>query len=181
MASVSFFKARQYHVGMARVHLEQNERVLAEFHPHWLVISGPILLTVLLALGAIGLFSVPNSFVSEDIAPWAIIIPGVFALWAAYRVVLWRSNRWVVTNLRLVDEYGVFRVTHRDTPLHKIQSISYSQSVLGRILRFGDARVQTAADQGDSDIRMVARPGALKSIIFRAQDGRNESDLPSGT
>jgi uncharacterized membrane protein YdbT with pleckstrin-like domain len=154
---------------VAREELEHNEELLAEFRPHWVTILAPISITLLLILGAIGLFAIPNDFVSETIAPWSLIIPGLFALWAAYRIVLWRSDRWRVTNRRLIDRYGVFNIIHRDTPLHKIQSISYRQSVLGRILNFGNARVQTAADQGDSDLRMVAHPGDLKAVIFRAQ------------
>ena len=168
-SAVSSGVLRQYCVGMAKGELEPNEEIEAECRPHWLTILGPVSITVLLVLGATGLFAVPNDVVSGTIAPWALIVPGVFALWTIYRIVLWRSDRWRVTNLRLIDQSGVFNITHRDTPLHKIQSISYRQSVLGRILNFGNARVQTAADQGDSDLHLVAHPGDLKAVIFRAQ------------
>ena len=79
-------------------------------------------------------------------------------------------NIWGVTNLRVIDENGVFTITAKESPLDKINNVSYQQSVMGRIFNYGDVQIQTAAELGETIYPLVHQPRKLKDAITTAQE-----------
>jgi uncharacterized membrane protein YdbT with pleckstrin-like domain len=75
-----------------------------------------------------------------------------------------------VTNLRVIDEQGIFRRYSKESPLDKINNLSYDQSLLGRIMNYGDVEIQTAAEKGATIYRRVAKPKKLKETIAHYRD-----------
>jgi uncharacterized membrane protein YdbT with pleckstrin-like domain len=78
-------------------------------------------------------------------------------------------NIWVVTNYRVIDEAGLLNHYAKESPLEKINNVSYDQSIWGRILNFGHVEIQTAAEIGATDYYNVHRPKTLKDTITLAQ------------
>lgn len=150
-----------------RTHLKNDENVLFEVRQHYisllpasLVVLGALLVPLYLKRWDWCLWSVPCSF-------------GYFLYcWLAREV-----NIWAVTNRRVIDEWGLLSNNSKESPLEKINNVNYSQSILGRILGFGNVIIQTAATYGDSIVKNVEHPKELQETIVQARDQFTEAKM----
>ncbi|HEV8515658.1 MAG TPA: PH domain-containing protein [Cyclobacteriaceae bacterium] len=140
-----------------RTSLKNNEHIILETRLHWLTLAIPFLVTVVPA--ALLLVYLPKYW----------YIDFVFILYFLFKVYERRSNLWVVTNLRIIDEEGVFSRYSKESPLDKINNVSSHQSVMGSIFGFGDIEIQTGAEAGATIYRFVASPNKLRDAITTAQ------------
>jgi len=101
---------------------------------------------------------------------WTFILLIVALLWLAYKMMERNHNIWVVTNLRIIDEEGIFNVSTKESPLDKINNVSYSASIFGRIFGYGNVEIQTAAETGSTVYYMVESPRELKDVITQMQE-----------
>ena len=85
------------------------------------------------------------------------------------RYYTWKVNIWVVTNYRVVDEAGLLSHYAKESPLDKINNVSYDQSIAGRLFNYGHVEIQTAAEVGATDYYNVNHPKRLKDTITAAQ------------
>jgi membrane protein YdbS with pleckstrin-like domain len=104
-----------------------------------------------------------------------LYIPAAFVvLLAIYRIYERKYNIWAVTNLRVIDESGVFKLFSKESPLDKINNVSYSQGLLGRILGYGNVAIQTAAGYGTTTYVGVENPRRLKDTITTMQENQRK-------
>lgn len=89
-----------------------------------------------------------------------------------YRYYDWKADIWAVTNARIINVWGVFARNVKESPLDKINNVSFNQSFLGLVLCFGDVEVQTAAEQGVALIKFIKDPELLQTTIVRCQDNK---------
>lgn len=146
-----------------RTQLKKDEKLLVVIRHHWLTLILPfvawILLTVLLFI-----------FLKEDNTKIALIISFVTVLYPLYLYLEWKHDIWAVTNMRVVDESGLFTRYSKESPLDKINNVEYTQSLLGRMFGFGDVEIQTAAELGNTEYTMIHQPKLLKDTITHAQE-----------
>jgi uncharacterized membrane protein YdbT with pleckstrin-like domain len=141
-----------------KTQLKKNEKVILLTKPHWLTLVGPTLITLIpLILGFI-------------IGGIGIFIGMVFILYFIYKVIERNNNLWVVTNLRVIDEFGVFSNNSKESTLEKINNVSYSQSFWGKILGYGNVQIQTAAEIGSTTYFSVENPKKLRDSITQMQE-----------
>jgi hypothetical protein len=57
----------------------------------------------------------------------------------------------------------------KESPLEKINNVSYDQTLWGRLLNFGHVEIQTAAQVGATNYYNVYHPRRLKDTITQAQ------------
>jgi uncharacterized membrane protein YdbT with pleckstrin-like domain len=102
------------------------------------------------------------------------VIAGVGILYFLLRYFTWKVNIWVVTNFRVIDESGLLSHYAKESPLEKINNVSYDQTLMGRLCNYGHVEIQTAAEIGATDYFNVNHPRKLKDTITAAQsDHRN--------
>jgi uncharacterized membrane protein YdbT with pleckstrin-like domain len=79
-----------------------------------------------------------------------------------------KATVWVVTNVRVIQESGVLSHRTSEFPLDKINNIDYEQSLLGRVFKYGDVTLQTAAEFGASKMTFIADPKTLKDAVTKS-------------
>ena len=79
----------------------------------------------------------------------------------------------------MIDEFGVFTLNSKESPLDKINNVSYNQTIWGRILGYGDVQIQTAAEIGSTTYRMVEKPEKLKDTITLMQEEYKKFQISS--
>ena len=89
----------------------------------------------------------------------------VFA-WTGFRYI---GREYVLTNRRVVQVEGVLTRSATDSSLEKIDDAVVRQSVLGRMLDYGDLTVVTASDSAIRRMRMVRSPVAFKRAMLDAR------------
>jgi uncharacterized membrane protein YdbT with pleckstrin-like domain len=150
-----------------RTKLKQDENVVLVIRPHWILLFWPVFFTV--AALAAGIL----------IGGYGYIIPLAFICYAWYKIVERNKNLWAVTDLRIIDEYGVFSHNSKESPLDKINNVSYNQTFWGRILGYGNVQIQTAAEIGSTTYYNVEKPKELKDTITQMQEDYKKSQIYS--
>lgn len=151
-----------------KTQLKKDEKIILETKLHWLTMVVPFLI---LAAGAIiGVLLMHHS------GYW-LLITLVAAIYFFYKMVERNNNIWAVTNLRIIDEYGVFSNNSKESPLDKINNVTYNQSFWGKIFGFGNVQIQTAAEIGSTTYSAVEDPKKLKDAITRMQEEYKENQI----
>jgi uncharacterized membrane protein YdbT with pleckstrin-like domain len=167
-----------------RTKLRDGERKIFETRAHWITVAKPFLVFLLAAVLLILSFAlIKERTAIGQAARWACgVILAAAGLNFGYREWFRRRDIWAVTNLRVVDEQGIFRRYSKESPLDKINNLSYDQSLSGRIMNYGDVEIQTAAEDGATIYRKVAKPKQLKEAIahYRDEYGRELQQIHAG-
>jgi len=148
-----------------RTKLRDGEEPRFLVRRHWIIFARPMAaIAVTLSL----LYGIRTHGWDEfmDVALWAAM--GAVC-WAVYTYLDWKTNVWAVTSERVIDEWGIISRNAKESPLDRINNVSYTQSIIGRILGFGDVEIQTAASEGSTMNRMVNSPKLLQEAITKAQ------------
>lgn len=155
-----------------RTSLRKDEQLLFETRKHWFFLIIPTLITLALIFLPIYLYTR-----LEESQQWYLIVPVLGVLYFLFRYYSWKNDLWAVTNNRVIDESGVFTINSKESPIDKINNVSYRQSVIGRILGYGDVQIQTAAEMGETSYTSISHPKKLKEALSNAQEIYKESQL----
>jgi len=158
-----------------RTELKGQERKVLEIRKHWLVLVKPLLFLCLFVLITTIFYSASSE--SRTAGNILALVTLVIAVYFVYRIYERKFNIWAVTNLRVIDEYGVFSHNAKESPLDKINNISYRQSLFGRIFNYGDVQIQTAAELGSTTFKFVTSPRLLKDTVTRHQDEYRQTQI----
>lgn len=155
-----------------RTNLKQNEKIIFKTQHHWIVLLQPFLISVILYGFIILLYAL-----IEGMSIWIPIFGLSSFLYFFYKYMERKYDIWVVTNLRIIDEQGLFSITAKESPLEKINNVTYHQSLTGRMFKFGDIEIQTAAEMGATTYYKIARPNQLKDAITTAQEEYKQNSM----
>lgn len=151
-----------------RTPLQKDEKILLVTHRSWLQLVLPAFLVL---VGFVAAYFIGFIEYWGWIAAVAGLIYFGFAYWN------WSVDIWVVTNLRVIDETGLLNHYAKESPLEKINNVSYDQTIWGRIFNYGHVEIQTAAELGATDYHHVHQPKRLKDTITLAQSEYKNTQL----
>lgn len=145
-----------------RTKLKADEKIILTTKRHWYPsLFYPMILSFLLVFIGIVMGSERSFY-------YLIAAGGIF--YAVYKIYYRHKDIWVVTNLRVIDEFGLFNHYAFESPLDKINNISFSQTLWGRQLGYGNVMIQTAANRGATTYLGVENPNELKDCITTMQE-----------
>jgi uncharacterized membrane protein YdbT with pleckstrin-like domain len=154
-------------VGYVERHLLPDERVLYKTRLHWVLYLRAMLLTLVGVALAVLLRQVAEP-------PWAWYVGAALAvagaLWWLVRWVELRTSEFAVTSMRLIFKVGLVARYTTELLLAKVESISVTQGLLGRMLNYGDL--------------IVTGTGGAREVFARVHDPvgfRNEVQRASAT
>lgn len=165
---------------------EKEEEVVLFLRQHLVVLLGPALLVMLLALSPVILFpllfqfltppiDVPINYIIVGTAFWYVVTFG-FGLMSFLR---WFFNIYVVTDKRIVDIDFIHLLYKEfsEARLDKIQDISYKSSgIFSVFFNYGDAYVQTAGgDMPNIEFLAVPMPAKVVETISELLERQNQS------
>jgi uncharacterized membrane protein YdbT with pleckstrin-like domain len=144
--------------------LQPGEKVLYSTNAHWIFYL-PAIAAWLLAL--ILLF-LSRSAVTESVILLCLSASAVAAIAALYWSAKAWFHRWTtetdVTNLRVVHKTGFITRKTFEMSLDKVESVDVNQSILGRILNYGNVTVR-GVGEGAETITTIASPLDFRNHI----------------
>lgn len=155
-----------------RTSLKQNEKIIFKTQHHWIVLLQPFFISLVI----FALFILYYSVVTNA-SIWILVIGLLSFLYFGFKYLERKYDIWVVTNLRIIDEQGLFSISAKESPLEKINNVTYHQSLTGRMFKFGDIEIQTAAEMGATTYYKIARPNQLKDAITTAQEEYKQNSI----
>jgi uncharacterized membrane protein YdbT with pleckstrin-like domain len=144
--------------------LQPGERVLYSTNAHWIFYMPSIAAWIV----ALFLFLLSRQTTTESIILLCLAASAVVALVALYWTLRAWFHRWTtetdVTNMRVVHKTGFIKRRTFEMSLDKVESVDVNQSILGRILNYGDVTVR-GVGEGAETIDTIASPLEFRNHI----------------
>ncbi|GIJ70285.1 PH domain-containing protein [Virgisporangium ochraceum] len=125
--------------------LTTDEEVVLHLRPHWRRLVAPVgwLLLVLAAVvGGLVIWGGTGALVI------AVLGVGLLMWVALWPYLEWRTTHYVFTTERVLYREGVLARRGRDIPLARINDVSFSHSLLERMLGSGTMTIESAGERG---------------------------------
>lgn len=159
--------------------LGERENILLVTHQHWFELLRAILFEILLIIATIVAVTViyyfwlptPITFVGYAL----ILIPVISML---KDIFAYSNHKYVVTNRRVIQIFGVFNKNVTDSSLEKVNDVKMDQSVMGRLFNFGDIEILTASELGINRFTFIGNPIQFKTAMLDAKFELEEKQLP---
>jgi uncharacterized membrane protein YdbT with pleckstrin-like domain len=144
--------------------LQPGEKVLYSTNVHWIFYLPAIGAWIV----AVALLVLTRMTLNENLVLLCLASSAVVALAALYWSMKAWFHRWItetdVTNLRVVHKTGFIKRRTFEMSLDKVESVDVNQSILGRILNFGDVTI-LGVGEGKETIKTIASPLAFRNYI----------------
>jgi hypothetical protein len=161
----------------------KSEQIVRTTRQHWIAVVGSLLVNgfFILVLWGIGiaLMMLPLPIPKQlSWAPLAVmVVLSLFPWWRLFSDWLhWWNDMYVVTNRRIIQIQGVINKHVIDSSLEKINDLVLNQSMLGRMLNYGDLEILTGSEIGVNLLRRIADPVRFKTEMLNQKEGMGEID-----
>ena len=144
--------------------LQPGEKVLYSTNAHWIFYL-PALAAWIVALA---FFILSRNTLNQSLMLVWLSLAVITGLAALYWTLTGWFHRWTtetdVTNLRVVHKTGFIKRRTFEMSLDKVESVDVNQSILGRILNYGDVTVR-GVGEGFETIQTIASPLEFRNHI----------------
>ena len=144
--------------------LQPGEKVLYSTNAHWIFYLPAIAAWIVAA----ALLVLSRATTTEGIVLLCLSAAAVVAIAALYWTARAWFHRWTtetdVTNLRVVHKTGFIKRRTFEMSLDKVESVDVNQSILGRLLNFGDVTI-LGVGEGKETISTIASPLEFRNFI----------------
>ncbi len=151
-------------MGYVERHLLPNERVIYKTKLHWVLFLKPALVTLLglaitVALGALTQV--------EWLWYLSLLVIAAGLVWGAIQAVELVTSEFAVTTTRLIFKVGLIGRYTMELLLGKVESIGVQQTLVGRLLNYGDL-VVTGTGGAREVFRRVHDPIGFRNHVQQA-------------
>jgi uncharacterized membrane protein YdbT with pleckstrin-like domain len=151
--------------------LQPGEKVLYSTNAHWIFYFPAIVAWIVAAV----ILVLSRVTASQGVELFCLAASAVVALAALYWTLTAWFHRWTtetdVTNMRVVHKEGFIQRRTFEMSLDKVESVDVNQSILGRLLNYGDVTI-LGVGEGRETIRMISAPLAFRSYITARHEQR---------
>ena len=160
------------------------ERSVLVLHPHWKVLVGPVFLGTLVLAAAIAVaVAIPAGTHAGTGRLADLVVAVVLLVFVVVRPLLrWKTTTYELTTRRLRVREGIVARRGRDIPLARVSDVSFTRSLLDRLVGAGRLVVESPGEHGQivlTDIPQVERVQAiLFDLVEQEQHGAAQDDRP---
>jgi uncharacterized membrane protein YdbT with pleckstrin-like domain len=144
--------------------LQPGEKVLYSTNAHWMF----YLPAIAAWIAALVLLILSRTTITESVILLCLSASAIVAIAALYWTLRAWFHRWTtetdVTNLRVVHKTGFIKRRTFEMALDKVESVDVNQSILGRLLNYGDVTI-LGVGEGRETITTIAAPLAFRNSI----------------
>lgn len=159
-------------MGYPKKLLSQGEEIVKEFRPHWRMLVIPFGWTALLIAAVVLTWIFPPDRAWFD---WGVtgIAAVAWVVLGLYPLVSWFFTLYVLTNERLIHRSGIFARRGLEIPLEQINDLTFTQTILERVLHSGDLLIESAGTQGQSELSNIPEPEEFHSLLYKVREQRS--------
>lgn len=152
-------------MGFSTKHFNHDEVLVLDLHPHWWRFVKPVVVIIATLAALANTHRIPNNFLSD----LALIIAQVFTALAVLNLVLqtlkWYRTHFVLTSQRVIFQSGVIARSRIEISLHKINLVTFHQSIFERLINAGDIIIESGAEDGMETFTDVRDPQNVQAYI----------------
>lgn len=165
-------------MGFPRRLLADHEDLILDLRPHWIALVGPAFVLVLLVVAAAVLFS---NFDPPAAVTWIAVLvgAGILVVYPVRAFLTWVTSHFVVTTDRVIHRSGWLAKRSMEMPLERINDITFTQTVLERMVGAGSLRIQSGSEYGQNHFRDIRNPEDVQKLIYETSEA-NEARMRGG-
>ncbi len=152
-------------MGFSMKHFTHDEVLVLDLHPHWWRFVKPVVVIIATLAALANTHRIPNNFLSD----LALIIAQVLTALAVLNLVLqtlkWYRTHFVLTSQRVIFQSGVIARSRIEISLHKINLVTFHQSIFERLINAGDIIIESGAEDGMETFTDVRDPQNVQAYI----------------
>ncbi|MEJ2555516.1 MAG: PH domain-containing protein [Anaerolineae bacterium] len=155
-------------MGYSESLMGREENIVFMTRQQWIVLVGSVvvngffLAAIVAADAALNLSSAGTTLLT--LLPLVLLIIPLTRL--AIRFLNWWNEQYIITNRRVVQTEGVINKHVIDSSLEKVNDVVLNQSVLGRVLGYGDLEILTASEFGVNRFGHITQPVRFKTEML---------------
>ncbi len=147
--------------------LTSDEKVEKSLHPHWRTVVGPVVIGLILIAACIYAAYLSPDDTTGNVIQWIAV--GVAVLIGIPLVVVpflrWRTTHYVITTHRVMVRKGIVNKNGKDITLSKITDVSFSQTLLDRMLGSGTLSIESAGDSPNEAFEAIPRSDRIQQLL----------------
>ena len=162
-------------VGFPESILTTDEEVVLHLRPHWRRLVAPagwVLLVLAAVIGGLVIWGWTGAAVI------AVLGLGVLVWVALWPYLQWRTTHYVFTTERVLFREGVLGRHGRDIPLARINDVSFSHSLLERMLGSGTMTIESAGERGQLVFTDLPRVEHTQTVLYELVENDRVRGLP---
>ncbi len=149
---------------MSDFKLITNEEPVHVTNPHPIFLVAPLLVIFFVWLTFLILgCPIWQALDLEQVCPFLISSASLFV--SLLLVLDWLSNRFYITNFRVLRVRGIIGKKYTSIWFFKIQDLSVDFGIWGRVFNFGNLLVESAGKLGQVEFRGLPKPLQILDII----------------
>lgn len=151
-------------MALPRKFLNEDEELLAEMHPHWIFLFGPLFTSIGIWAAIIVLL-----FLWRNPPGWTnypiIIIALVPGLWLLGRFIRWKSYDVALTSTRILVRQGIFGRDTVQLRLQRIVEVNIRQALIERMLGTGSLVIDVQGEDDSLTLEYMRKPAVVQRVI----------------
>ena len=151
--------------------LGDREKILLVTRQHWFLLFRNILfelVLIFLTILGITLILIFNP-VAAPLAGFGYLLVLLPLATLIRDFMVWNSHKYIITNRRVIQIFGVFNKNVTDSSLEKVNDVKLEQSYFGRMFNFGDVEILTASELGINRFTSIGNPIEFKTTMQNAK------------
>jgi uncharacterized membrane protein YdbT with pleckstrin-like domain len=163
--------------------LGKNEQILWRARQHWIVLTANFVINLFIFIVVLAVYGAAGTLGAGAIGDFLRSNRG-FALlallfpigWFGWELLQWWAEEYLITTTRVVQTEGLINKHTKDSALEKINDITLNQSVVGRILNYGDLAIITGSDMGTNLLKRLAQPVEFKKTLLEQKQKLSDGE-----
>jgi uncharacterized membrane protein YdbT with pleckstrin-like domain len=147
--------------------LTSGEKVEKSLHPHWRTVVGPMVIGLILIAACVYAAYLSPDDTKGNVIQWIAV--GVGVLIGIPLVIVpflrWRTTHYVITTHRVMVRKGIVNKNGKDITLSKITDVSFSQTLLDRMLGSGTLSIESAGDSPNEAFEAIPRSDRVQQLL----------------
>ena len=151
-------------MALPRKFLNEDEELLADLHPHWIFLFGPLFTSIAVWAAIIVLLIVwrnPPGWTNDPILVLAVI-PSV---WLLGRFIRWKSYDVALTSTRILVRQGILGRDTVQLRLQRITEVNLRQTLIERVLSTGSLVIDVQGEDDSLTLEYMRKPAVVQRVI----------------
>jgi uncharacterized membrane protein YdbT with pleckstrin-like domain len=144
-----------------------GENVLLHVNKHVLVLVRRILVPTLAVLViVVALLLVPLAALHD--LRWFVVLVLLLGLlvYLDIQYIIWRSESYTISDQRVLLRRGVIGKYSRSVGIARVQDVTTSQGLLGRVFDYGTVEIESAGKDGAEILAYVPDPQGFRNVLL---------------
>ena len=154
-------------MGFSMKHFTHDEVLVLDLHPHWWRFVKPVVVIIATLAALANTHRIPNNFLSDLALIIAQVLTALAVLNLALQTLKWYRTHFVLTSQRVIFQSGVIARSRIEISLHKINLVTFHQSIFERLINAGDIIIESGAEDGMETFSDVQDPQHVQALIHQ--------------